>query len=229
MKIILSNLLNQASGRIGNTVIQANAHGAFARSFVQPRNTLSTSKSKATSKFSLLSGYWNSLSNSDRSTWYSKSSQYSFNDRFGNAYTPNAYQLFQYINGNLLVVGSSWLQIAPDYYPVYSPIINYSDINLATPIAVLGFNTSMGGSFWLQVYCCKQAQPLTTGQLSQSRLINVSDWQDSSFYNAFPDYESVFGPTIDKSSSITFFCYYVDKVTGICSAASAITLTYEKV
>jgi hypothetical protein len=105
--VLLSSTITELSGKVGGGVFQKNAHGLFLRS--NPSKNANNSQRRLASNLSFLNCVqtWNSLSNTQRTSFVTFAPTYTFHDRFGRAFHPNAYQLFIYLNRNLMGVSNT--------------------------------------------------------------------------------------------------------------------------
>jgi hypothetical protein len=105
--VLLGSTITELSGKVGGGVFQKNARGLFLRS--NPSKNKNNSLKRLASNLSFLNCVqaWNSLSNTQRTSFATFAPTYTFYDRFGRAFHPNAYQLFVYLNRNLMGLGGS--------------------------------------------------------------------------------------------------------------------------
>jgi hypothetical protein len=121
MRIVLSNLVAQAKGRLGNFVLQNSKFGMIARNFVYPSLSISPANVLNRLNYSQFVARWNALSASDKAAWLSAALTYSWHSSTGVSYAPSGFQLFLYCSINLASVGISTIPVAANYVSIPQP------------------------------------------------------------------------------------------------------------
>ena len=113
------------SGKLGGTVFARNKSGAYSRNWVNPINPNTTKQQTVRNQFANLISGWKNLSAADQQAWADMAPQYPYINRVGETSEYSGQQLYNHLNMNLQVVGTT---------PLTAPLVpqTFSNIRLIT-------------------------------------------------------------------------------------------------
>ena len=125
-------MISDLAGKIGGQNFQRGLAAPIVRNISSKRRTnqyggftVATGNNRA--NLSYVSSYWRSVSSSNKSAWQTATALFPRTNKFGNIYTPSAFQLFCEFSLNLIAAGYSLIDTAPTTSTFMSSIytLNY--------------------------------------------------------------------------------------------------------
>lgn len=217
MKVVLSGIYSDISGRHGSTVASKNKSGLYLKPFVPPYTSNISRNVAVRGKFNSLAILWKTLSSTRHTDWNTKALTYTFKDRFGNPYVPNGYQLFLYCNLNLSNVTNTPLLDPSVYAPVPYPYASIDPVYKGAATWNFNFAVSIPANHFFLLYVSKLQSP---GFFGVNPPVNIFD---SQFYtHAFPiNYYSLLSTWFNNHFPVDYklFCsvYLLNQLSGCVS------------
>lgn len=137
MKPILAEL----SGKLAGVVFSHNAAGAYVRQKQTPTNPSSVRQQAARSRLAYLSSFYQSLTDSQRSTWQNWGAQNFATDGFGNQIALSAQQAFCACNARNLNIGNAVVVSAPATTNAIAPYAGTVSVTSPGTITLAGAAT----------------------------------------------------------------------------------------
>jgi hypothetical protein len=132
MKVTLSGIYSDISGRHGSTVASKNVSGLYLKPYNRPIDPQVSQNYIIRNRFNTFSIAWKALTPTQQLDWNTKALTYTFYDRFSNPYVPNGYQLFLYCNLNDALVGHALLTTPVNYTPAPYPTVSVDPVSIGS-------------------------------------------------------------------------------------------------
>lgn len=126
MKVKTNNLIDDLSGRYGDSVFARNPSGLYIRIHVDPDQPNSDRQSTIKQHFTTYSTRWATLNDIQRGTWNRLATQVDKTGRYGDMYHPTGHRLYLAINSSRAEQGLAVLDEAPDFLPNIAPIAGFA-------------------------------------------------------------------------------------------------------
>lgn len=114
MKIKWGALVVDGSGKLGGHVASKNNGGSYLRTKATPSNPQTVHQTNVRSIFADISSAWSGLTESQRSSFNEKVTEYAKTNIFGDLKNPSGKALFQRLNQNLALTGQAQLTACPN-------------------------------------------------------------------------------------------------------------------
>jgi hypothetical protein len=160
MKVTLSGIYSDISGRHGSTVASKNKSGLYLKPFVRPYTSNIARNVTLRGHFNTIALAWKALSTARHTDWNTKALTYTFYDRFSVAYVPNGYQLFLSCNMNLFSIGASMLLDPINYAPVPYPYALIDPVSVGGSSWNINFAVAIPANYWFLFYVSKLFLPV---------------------------------------------------------------------
>jgi hypothetical protein len=135
---------------------------------------------------------WKNLSDSDRATWVAAAPDFPFTNKFGNSYTPSAYQLFVSVNQNLQAIQEAIITVAPSV-----PSLDVSPAFVIEPVGATPNSFQIDviiPSEYIAILSCTSSQsPGRNYNSSKIKAISLLDEGTFTNENISPAFVAVFG------------------------------------
>lgn len=125
-------------GKLGGHVFQYNRKGSFVRTNAIPRLNNNARGSLLRNNMSAVAAMWQSMTPARRAAWAAECVHFTFYNKFGDAFTPNAYQLFTYAELQFAALGLAIV----DTIPVGGSIANIISVVYDVDISAETFNVN---------------------------------------------------------------------------------------
>jgi hypothetical protein len=122
MLVQFGSLITQGAGKIGGHVVQRGSFGQIMRTKTSPVVRRGSTNQLPRNCMAHVASYWRFLSENDKLSWVALAATQTRYNKFGTAYTPNAYQMFLELNQNLV------------YYPI-EPVLETAPAAPNFPVA----------------------------------------------------------------------------------------------
>jgi hypothetical protein len=122
-KFKVSALITGISGKLGGIIFGYSSNGTTARTNNWSQQPASPRQTIQRQKIYWASQMWRTLSLADKATWSAASVNYPRTNVFGDTFYFNGFQVFQFLNQNLIQVGSAINTTAPTFVAVSLPTI----------------------------------------------------------------------------------------------------------
>lgn len=175
-------MMTDARGKLGGQVFTKTRSGATVRTKVTPTNPQTTAQQTSRNILGSLSASWRNLSESDRQGWLSSVDLFSKTNIFGDSYKPSGKNLYVGLNANLLSIGATPSDSAPDLADVPVYILESIGIEVGLGIIDLNASTAYPGAGFTVVF--QATKPMSAGRYNFSG-------QFATFYT----YSSTLAPT----------------------------------
>lgn len=221
-----TGIVSGIKGSIAGTTFQAGTASNIIRAkTTYNRQGLSNQSLNITannrSAMALVSQTWQTLSDDERTAFATAAPLFPATNKFGDVYTPSAYQLYSLCNLNLLAIGQSLTSTAPvlETFPDLSGLevlINDAgtyDIDWTTA-APSGFSAMVFGTY-----------SVSTGmslRLNLLKLLGVQDISGLNIFSFYPQYTAKFGAPLQLLRQFTAV-KVVSQTTGIAAGRKYIT------
>jgi hypothetical protein len=154
--IKLSGTISRISGKLQGVIFGYSANGSYIKSnsYSQPQNRPSQLVRQAQIQTS--SSKWATLTQTQKNTFINEAGNYSYTNKVGEIAYYNGYQIFLYLNNNLLQAFQPLISSAPTYTPVvnatwYFLFVTTSSVFLQTTTGVANTSTKF--------FCTKSLPP----------------------------------------------------------------------
>lgn len=208
---------SEIKGKIGGTTFQNYRNSTMAKTRVSGggRKTLHWNNVKV--KFGGIAKLWGPLDLGDKAAWNDHATRVPFIDKFGESYYGSGYQLFMFLNANLVNGG---------FPPILRPPVFTSNgiINSGEEVEIIGQHDSKiivvgdyGVDEVMQVFCSVPAPVTNDSRPTRYRLISTFSARDASSPNLYESFRVVFGYGIPDRCSLWFKIRLMNSATGFLS------------
>ena len=205
-----SGLVSQVIGGLNGANFSRNHYGSFIRQSVRPYDFSNQYTAASRQNMTTISRQWQALTEDQRKQWQAFADEITYKNRFGESYTPAAYNIFCMCCTNYYLVHSAYLTDPPTFN---NPDV--CDINIDSPwnqgshsLDVLCKYADIPASDLLFLY----ASPLISSGITYNkcnyRFISIVQPATAMPYNVLPDYVTRFG-AINNPGTIFFKFKYV--------------------
>lgn len=220
-------IVAEISGKINGTVFSKNRYGAYARTKVTPVNRNSNAQQGARGILTTVSQAWKGLTDAQRKSWDSGSSNFTRTNVFGDVRNLSGSNLFSRLNANLLHTGGSTIEVCP--LPVSVPAINTLAVvaDNGDQSMVLNFSPAIDAAVKVEVYATPGMSPGKSFVKSEFRKIATKTSAFVTGGSIAGDYIAVFGAVPSAGTKVFVMVKHYDATTGQPGAviqASAIVL-----
>lgn len=189
-----SGLVSEVKGVLNGSVFQGSKVGQIIRNNSSSVGRKSSARQNIKTQYKAVIQAWRALSSANRATWEDQVVNYPFTDKYGNPYTPSAYQLFMALNLNLVNAGQSLISTITD------PEIVDSLSNAAYGLTGGGeygltFDSYSGANRYCLVYASAPIPSWLDINRAALRLIGVISVNDISEISIETMYSSTYGYT----------------------------------
>lgn len=200
-------------GKIGGHVASANRSGAYFRTKVTPVNPQTSFQNEVRSRLGGLSQAWRGLTEAQRAGWNGAVGSYSKTDIFGDIRNPSGINLFQRLNNNLLTIGQSQIDDAPQPSEVFTSALGAFSIELTTPTYEIEFDTAVPADVNVKVFATPGLSPGKASVAAQFRLIDTPVGAAATSFDISAGYIAKFGvPPV--GSKVFVKVVFVNNTTG---------------
>lgn len=113
-KIKFGMMMTDARGKLGGQVFSKNRGGAYIRTKVTPSNPRSLDQQSNRALLGSLSQGWSALTDEQRATWNAAVPNWARTNIFGDSHNPSGKNLYVQLNKNILAVGLTAIDVAPE-------------------------------------------------------------------------------------------------------------------
>lgn len=113
MKVKFGMMITDGLGKLGGHVVQRNAYGLFARTYVVPANPQTLFQQDRRAIVEDRIRQWPLLTDAQRAAWQALTADYPRTDGLGNSYFMTGQNLFVSLNLNLWMIGQGLIDAAP--------------------------------------------------------------------------------------------------------------------
>lgn len=218
MKLKFGAIITDGRGKVGGQVVSKNKAGAYLKNKVTPANPNTAYQIAKRANVTAISQAWAGLTDAQRSAWKAAVASYSKTDIFGDVKNPSGFNLFMWLNLNLLNVGSAQITSPPASSAV-------------TSLTAVSVSTLEGGTFDMSfaptpVPADHALVVLASGSMSPGRSYSKSYMRQIAVLphtatispaDIFDAYSAKFGaPIVGKRIFVSAFL--VNTTTGAASA-----------
>jgi len=217
MKALLSGLVTDLRGTLGNAIASKNKQGNYFKSFASPYSSTLAQSLAVRARMSAVIQQWGLLSDSSKLLWASAAPTYTFTDSLGNTYHPSGYQLFIYANMNVWPAISTFVTTPANYtsIPMGNPTL--TTITLSTETFLIRDFTNLGGGLAAKFYTSQcHAAGVNINSLSFRLFATVPN--GTTFpYDLYSAWLSVINGTPVVNDRVSIRVVQVQLATGIAS------------
>lgn len=224
MKIKFGAMVVDGRGKIGGHVASKNRAGAYFRTKVTPVNPQTAAQNLVRSRLTALSQAWRGLTTEQRRSFDAAVSAYAKTDVFGDKRNPSGVNLYQSLNNNLLGVGASQINVAPQPQGVVTEVLESITSTNATDTLEVGFAAINADATHIKIFATPGQSQGKNFVKSEYRQIDVGDISAAASVNVFASYSAKFGAPI-VGSKVFIKVVFVNPATGEASSAQSMSVT----
>jgi len=227
MKIKFGAIITDGRNKIGGQVVSKNKAGAYMKNKVTPANPQTTYQIAKRANVTSISQAWSGLTDTQRTAWKAAAVNYAKSDIFGDLRNPSGFNLFMWLNLNLLNVGESQISTPPASSTVSSLTLLTLTVVLTDASGIVTFAPDpVPANHKLVILASAALSPGRAYSKSYMRQLEVVDAATASPAQLSTDdaYENKFGLPAE-GKKIWVAAFLVNTVNGSASAlltASAI-------
>jgi hypothetical protein len=210
MKVELSSLLNSASGRIGNSIIQSNGSGFIAKKYVSNRNNQAPKKTAINSLFVMFLNQWNALSLENKQSWSTKAATFPFINNLGHVYHISGYNLFMTLNFNKWNFSQSIISTCPDFSSCSSATINIDTFEVSFSQLQITYTIPSDRIYGILLFATPLLNTNRKPRSSDYRLMYSAAPISSASTNFYTAWTTLFGAPIRSLGSISIMCRLIN-------------------
>jgi hypothetical protein len=196
-KALLSALIDELVGKMGNAVFQRGKAGLTVRKRVIPFNPKSTAQTAARARITTFSKAWSGLTDAQRIAWDAAAGggSWGLTDTLGNSFNPSGEQLYVGLNCSLSQIGESAITSPPSHATFSSLSLGTITAAAGTPTLTIAYGGTLGGSETFVVYATPQLSPGIMSP-SESLFREIDSYNSASPVNALSAYTAKFGTLV---------------------------------
>lgn len=145
-------VVTRIRGAVGGLVFQRIGTTDSVRLNGYNRRNSWDSSLETTNQFRVVANTWKTLTPSERVTWYDNAPSWPAFDKWGEPRNLSGYQLFLFVNRNLLVIGIDLTRTLPPYYTPEWACDYILDFNVTSNQSFLSMNSTRGYAEQVLVY-----------------------------------------------------------------------------
>ena len=221
MKLKPSSLFEKISGRTANQVIRRSGSNLVSSIYVKPVAYVTDYAVYVKTAYIRAVALWNSLSESQKNQWNIYAKTYTFYDRFGDPYTPNAFQCFIKLQiRNFLAIDTPAEGQVSGLIPI-PPGLSVSTIDTFTDICLIEASNAQDATYQIFIYATGPHFVSSTPKFKNYKLLENSYYAAGFSYNAYNMLESRLGRQLKLGENYCFWIRNVDMRTGTESALTS--------
>lgn len=224
MKMKFGALVVDGRGKIGGHVASKNRAGAYLRTKVTPVNPQTAAQNLVRSRLTTLSQAWKSLTEAQRQSFNSAVGDYAKSDIFGDVRNPSGANLFQRLNNNLLGVGESIIEEAPQPQGVVTETLDNLEANILSSTFDLNFAAVNADGTNIKIFATAGQSQGKNFVSSEYRQIGVGDISAAASVSMWDEYVAKFGEPI-LGSKVFVKVVFVNPATGEASTQQSASTT----
>lgn len=209
-----SGLIGKISGKLGGSVLGVSSSGQYIKRNAYNVQSNTTRQSLQRTKVGLVTQNWRNLTVYQKSLWSDQVINYPYINRVGEEAFYNGYQLHNFINSNLFLLGLPMLNVPAIFVEASAPYFQAYFTN-NTNIEVYYQDVNSDES--VVVYATIQSTQNRAYKNTNQRLIGiVNNTSTSGEVNITSMYTNYFGP-VNASMTIFVSIKTINRLTGITS------------
>jgi hypothetical protein len=219
MKIKFGAIITDGRNKIGGQVVSKNKAGSYMKNKVTPTNPQTTAQSSKRGNVTSISQAWSGLTDTQRAAWNAAAINYAKSDIFGDLRHPSGFNLFMWLNLNLLNVGESQISTPPASATVSSLTSLAVNTLTAAGVITLDFGPDpVPANHILVVQASGNMSPGRAFSMSYVRLIEIFAAAEASPADIATAWIAKYGSPL-AGKKVWFRAFLVNTVNGSASAA----------
>jgi hypothetical protein len=215
MKAILSGLIVDAKGKVGDLVAAHNHYGLFFRKRIDTPPSGSAYWEAIRDQTIALSAQWRTLSESERGSWNEAAKLFRRSDSLGLPYYQTGLNFFVGNNLNRWFCGDASVLSPPS--PVAVPIFDSLSLssNSVVPEKILTFSPMISSLYSIKLFVTNALNAGINRAFHQFRLLKMLDSSVESGYDLESDFVARFGESGDQGKKIFLKAIFVHRPSGL--------------
>ena len=214
MKAKFGAIIVDGRGKVGGHVLSKNKGGSYMRTKKSPANPKSAAQQTVRARLTSNAQGWRGLTAAQIANWNTAAKLWFKHNIFGDKRNPNGFNLYVWLNNNLLNIGATLLTVPPLAQAVNLFTTFTITMTTGTPACSIVFSPSIDAGSCVIIRATPGISKGKTYIKNQLRQIAVMTTANTTPFNALSAYTTKYGAVPAIGLTVFFTAQWVNKTSG---------------